>query len=287
MIKDSYISLKLILLCVLVATPLADAAELISVPVYDRYSDNNQRVYFVRDAELLRFPVNLSGNLASGQTSGMQKAESLFPVLAVCLRVTNVDPVAPLSFGAQAFKLSEARGREFRLLSWHIVENSPDIKTGLPGQDIMLYFEAEGLMSGDIILEVSTVVLGEVEPFALRLPTKNIRIIQDITQPVQPESSDMTIIKPLEGQNVTPGEKIDIQLSFTEKIAKPDQILILSPYFTFEDHYANRLYELRIENDAPAGPYQLTVLAVWQQPEEPLTISQSLTLNVTLPVSKF
>ena len=125
-------------------------------------------------------------------------------------------------------------------------------------------------------------------PLRLPVPYDKVRVISAEPPPRTPVDGDLQIVRPADGELVTPGEVIPFDIVWPEELGPPARIMILTPTRTFQDYEANGHYTLRIEPSAERQTYPIIALLVWGEDlDQSPTLSQSVSLRVVSPQERY
>lgn len=146
---------------------------------------------------------------------------------------------------------------------------------------LILYFQKPEISRQNYQLEVKTSGFYNLpEVLTLEVPSRTIVVIADMNRKRIPESTDMQIIFPLEGQEVEKGEELAVEVKMSDMVEKPNRFYVLLPKFTFEDNFTNLKYKIRIPSEVPVGPYSIVFMAVWDKTPDFHAISHSVKLQI-------
>ncbi|MDZ4242447.1 MAG: hypothetical protein U1D99_06460 [Candidatus Omnitrophota bacterium] len=80
-----------------------------------------------------------------------------------------------------------------------------------------------------------------------------------------PSEADLTILSPQPPLEVFPGETVAVRLKTSRELPRPSKILVIAPFYLFEDMYSSLNYRLRIPKDYPPGELTVVLLAYWDR----------------------
>jgi len=156
-----------------------------------------------------------------------------------------------------------------------------------PGDSVFkeLLFEPPVESFKSLTLVVDTGPMG-IDPPVLTLPIYREMInYPDQTLPAfSPYMTVIDIVQPKRSVQVKPGDVVRLQIQINERVSRPDMVLIITPNFTLEDIRHRYQYNVRIpEQWEPGRPFQVAVVAQWNQWENQRIASESIALEVLDP----
>lgn len=141
-----------------------------------------------------------------------------------------------------------------------------------------VFFEAPVKSSQVIDLLIDAQNLGVTRQILFHLPV--VRAFPPVKeQTAVVTDDDLQLILPPKLKSVKPGDTIPIRVRFAKDFP-PDKILVITPFYIYEDPRAAGQYNLRIPKKQPAGPLTIIVLASWAAGDTEQTASKSFTVLV-------
>ncbi len=174
--------------------------------------------------------------------------------------------------------------------------NFPSIYPG-QGVEETIFFEGPVGTSKILKLTVQSPELGLLQPVILEFPTAKI-LIKDqraeesarISEENLVEESQtigpLTIIEPLEGISVVPGETVYVEVEIPEESIAPISIFVIIPSFMFKDENLTYHYEITVPSNQTEF-FPIVVIGKWidEQGEEEI-LSDSVLVHITPNDSK-
>jgi len=136
-----------------------------------------------------------------------------------------------------------------------------------------------------LTLMVDTSSLG-IDPPVLTLPIYKEMVAHpdQILPKFSPYMTVIDIVQPKRPVRVKPGDVVKLQIQINERVSRPDTVLIITPNFTLEDIQHQYHYNVRVPKQwEPGRPFQIAVVARWDQREHQRIASESIALDVLDP----
>ncbi len=256
--------------------------------LFDKHTEGDW-TFFIRSAKLVPLPIQAELVQAPFSSPHLvwSEDESL-QILSIELAILyKGQPYAVKDPSQIHFDLKDRKGTPMHLLSAEqgagafelpAVKESSDAPPDLLSNNV--YFQLSHQALDDFSLQVDIAEPGIHSAFELPVPKDMIQVVSRAAQERTPVEEDIIILSPAPGMPVCPGDEVSLNIEFSDHVARPDKILILSPFYSFEDAYANGHYALRIEKHAPLGAYDVLIIAVWDSRHLQTTASKLLPLKV-------
>ena len=102
-------------------------------------------------------------------------------------------------------------------------------------------------------------------------------------KPIEPlHYSPIKIVTPTSGVNVSPGDRITVEVKIEDETLRPDALMLIIPDYVLEDPNVQGTYDLIVPK-TQTGDFPLVVIAKWRKGDSEELTSDSILLNVVDP----